>query len=453
MNSDKTFLPNLAELPHNDTSEQAILSILVLNTDLIKTTISELKSEDFYVETHRILYQIIFEETKKNVPLSQIILINILKEKGIYEKIKAKKLIENLFQGTENISSLPYHINNIKEKKWRRTLIELGQKIIHSGFTTSKSFETILDEIDEKIYFLNQQNSSHKIYTSGEVVDSVFSEMQLKLQKDENTGYFSSFNDFDAIVQGFQNSDLIIIAGRPSMGKTAFALNLGQNIVEKYRIPLILFSLEMSRTQVMYRFLSKESNVPSTRLKAGRMDPDEWTNLGNSMKKISKLPIYIDDSSTLSIQEIRFKLKKILGNKNRPALVIIDYLQLMKGNEFSKNSNRVEEISSLTRNLKILAKEFEIPILLLSQLSRNVESRVNKRPLLSDLRESGSIEQDADIVIMLYRDEYYKIKTSTPNLTEFIVLKHRNGMTGTAKLNFDSYRTSFQNFENAKNQT
>ena len=227
------------------------------------------------------------------------------------------------------------------------------------------------------------------------------------------------------------------------MGKTAFSLNLGKNVVEKYNVPIVIFTLEMSRQQIIYRFISTASNINANRLKSGKMTSKEWKNLSISMKKISDLPIFIDDNPNLTLTDIRSKLRKIFTGNVQSGLVIIDYLQLMKLS--SKLDNRVQEISYLTRSLKILAKEFQLPIIVLSQLSRNVESRTNKRPMLSDLRESGSIEQDADIVIMLYREEYYNDKNSDSQVTELIVAKHRNGPTGTAKLLFKPSVTSFTN--------
>ena len=285
---------------------------------------------------------------------------------------------------------------------------------------------------------------SQKVYSAGDIMNDVFSEMKSKLKKTTSPlSLMTSFKDLDSIIQGFQKSDLIIIAGRPSMGKTAFSLNLGKNVVDTYKIPVVIFTLEMSRQQIIYRFISSDSNINANRLKSGKMTALEWKNLSNSMKKISELPIFIDDNPNLTLIDIRSKLRKIFNGKVKGGLVIIDYLQLMKLS--SKLENRVQEISYLTRSLKILAKEFEIPIIVLSQLSRNVESRTNKRPMLSDLRESGSIEQDADTVIMLYREEYYSDKNSDAQVTELIVAKHRNGPTGTAKLLFKPSVTSFKN--------
>ena len=321
--------------------------------------------------------------------------------------------------------------------------INFGKESILLGYKTSIETDEILTKIERSLFNLNQQNLSQKTYSIAEVIDDIFLELTSKIKNNSETGLNSSFSDLDALLQGFQKSDLIIVAGRPSMGKTAFALNVGRNIVNKYKIPLIIFTLEMSRQQIIYRFLATHSQINYTRLKSGKMTRDEWNLLSNSMRELSTLPIFVDDNPNLSVTDIRSRLRTIFSSKKKEGLILIDYLQLMKSN--LSNDNRVQEISYITRNLKILAKEFELPIILLSQLSRSVESRNNKRPLLSDLRESGSIEQDADIVIMLYRDDYYNQIRTNVSITEFIVAKHRNGPLGTAKLNFNNTTTTFTN--------
>ena len=553
---------NLNSLPNHALLEQSILTILLTNPFLLKEVLNILKTNSFYFENHKILYQSLLELFELNQPINVTNLICKLQDNGLLEKIGGIDYIRSLLNKYENSLDLENYINQINEKYLRRLLIDLGKQIIKWGYTTSENLEKILEKIEQALFNLNQENYGKKIYTSAEIVDEVFSEIKNKIKKNETVGFETSFKDLDAILQGFQKSDLIIIAGRPSMGKTAFALNLGRNIVSQYTIPLIIFSLEMTRQQIIYRFLATEANINGNRLKSGKMNQAEWKNLSLAMKNISELPIYIDDNPNLNINDIRSKLKKILlTNKN--AIVIIDYLQLMKVN--LKLENRVQEISYITRNLKILAKEFQIPILLLSQLSRNVESRINKRPMLSDLRESGclgniiktnknnffiwnkntllqvknkinftlkglkptfkilfkndisitltgnhkilsqegwirvnelnfstkiysslnkklfefnsikkinyiglqyvydrtipifhnyitnnivihnSIEQDADIVIMLYREEYYNDKTIQPHVTEFILGKHRNGPIGTAKLLFNPNTTTFSN--------
>ena len=443
MDTNRLKYSNTTPLPNNFLAEQAILNILLTNSSLVKTALQSLKLESFYFEPHRLIYQIIIELSEKNQSINLTTVITELENQGLLKKIGGIEKIVNIINRFEIFSELENYISLVNEKYLRRLFIELWKQIIIWGYTTSKDITELLDKTEQSIYSLNQQKVSQKIYTAAEIVDDVFNELKAKIKKDSSSGLLTSFKDLDAIIQGFENSDLIVIAGRPSMGKTAFSLNLGKNIVNSYNVPLLIFSLEMSRQQIIYRFISTNANINSNRLKSGKMSSKEWEALSAAMRNISDLPIFIDDNPNLSLIEIRSKLRKILVEKKKKGLVIIDYLQLMKLN--IKFENRSQEISYITRNLKILAKEFQVPIIILSQLSRNVEARTNKRPMLSDLRESGSIEQDADIVIMLYREEYYTEKKNDLQITEFIVAKHRNGPVGTAKLLFNANTTSFNN--------
>jgi replicative DNA helicase len=561
--SEETILPN------SFFAEQSVLNLILTNSSLIDEILPDLKPNSFYFLPHKIIYETICELNENSMTINLPNLITRLQDKNCLRKIGGIEQIITILNRFENFSDLGDYVKQINEKYLRRLIIELGKQFITWGYTTSEDIDEILEKIEHAVYSLNQENKFQKIYSISEIIDDVFQEMKGKIKKQTSMGLKTAFKDFDSIVQGFQKSDLIIIAGRPSMGKTAFSLNLAKNIVENYNIPLVIFTLEMSRQQIIYRFIAYASQINTNRLKSGKMSSLEWKTLSQTMKRISELPIFIDDNPNLTLTDIRSKLRKVFKDKNKTGLVIIDYLQLMKLN--FKLENRVQEISYLTRNLKILAKEFEIPIIVLSQLSRNVESRINKRPMLSDLRESGcfaiqptfspifsycwlksslrknkesfnflkgikptfsvkinkqtkiqttsnhkvlsklgwiklsqltalsdlytldnfqknkfkrtfkfkkigemnyrgikkvydktipsyhnylrhnfvlhnSIEQDADIVIMLYREDYYSDKTSTTNhLTEFIIAKHRNGPVGTAKLTFDPTTTSFKN--------
>jgi replicative DNA helicase len=558
---------NNIQLPNNFFAEQAILNIFLTNPTLIEEEIlSALKIESFYFEPHRIIYQVICELKEKNNAITLTTIINYLQDKNLLKKIGGIERIITIINKFEDIANLEEYINLVNEKYIRRLIIEIGKKIIIWGYSTSENIDHILEKMETSIFSLTQEKVSQKIYTIAEIVNDVFIDLKEKIKKSEPTGLLTCFKDLDSIIQGFQKSDLIILAGRPSMGKTAFSLNLAKNIVEKYQIPLLIFTLEMSRQQIIYRFLATDSEINANRLKSGKMNTQEWKKLANTMEHFSKLPIFIDDNPNLTLLDIRSKLRKIFTKKLKDGLIIIDYLQLMKLN--LKLENRVQEISYITRNLKILAKEFEIPIIVLSQLSRSVDSRINKRPMLSDLRESGclsksiaekhvyswnktnlvqqdsfsfhfkgvkptfsiffenniqisitanhkvlskrgwirlsqfqkndqfycllrnnshhsfsqylkiqrieykgiqkvydhvipkfhnyflqnflfhnSIEQDADIVIMLYREDYYKKNSLEIQPTEFIVAKHRNGPTGTATLLFKPSIASFTNIE------
>ena len=434
---------NVTPLPSNFLVEQAVLNILVTSPNLIKSSLSTLKINSFYFQAHQLIYQSILELSTKNNSFNLTILVAYLQDKNLLKEIGGLETLLKIISRFENFSDLETYIKILNEKYLRRLMIEFGKEIIGLSYLNQISTQEIIEKIETSLFYLSRQNENNKLYSSAEILDDIFKEIKLKINQEDSNGLKSSYKDLDSLLQGFQKSDLIIVAGRPSMGKTAFSLNLGKKIVEKYNLPVIIFSLEMSRQQIIYRFISQDCQINSNRLKTNKMTSEEWKKLSLSMLKLSKLPIFIDDNPNLTLGDIRSKLRKIFGEKKKTGLVIIDYLQLMKLNV--NMENRVQEISYLTRNLKILAKEFEIPILVLSQLSRNVESRLNKRPMLSDLRESGSIEQDADIVIMLYREDYYAEKINSNNITEFIIAKHRNGPVGTARLIFNPEFTTFEN--------
>jgi replicative DNA helicase len=564
----KIFAENLT--PTNPFAEQAILNIFLTNSQnisLLKDNLPNLNPYSFYDESNRLIYQTICELSEKNLSVNLTSVLSTLLNKGILKKIGGVEKITTILNKFENSLNLPEYIRLINDAYMRRLIINLANQYKVWAGQPSLNIDEILQKIEKSLFELSKEKISPKVEIAAEIIDEIYEDMRKK--KNSDFGFLTSFKDFDSIIQGFQKSDLIIIAGRPSMGKTAFSLNIGKNIVEKYDIPLVIFTLEMSRQQILYRFISSESKVNSNRLKSGKMSVQEINNLAKTMEKISKMPIYIDDTPILNLLDIRTKLLKIFNEKTQNGIVIIDYLQLMTLN--MKLENRVQEISYITRNLKLMAKEFNIPILLLSQLSRNVESRVNKRPMLSDLRESGcisiekktkfnswnlekkiknkstsfelkgikptylvifennvhieltsthkilsekgwikiseickntkiycliqkkeekeikkyqynkvkniiykgiqavydklipihhnfllkniilhnSIEQDADVVIMLYREDYYNERNIRPQIIEFIVAKHRNGPTGTAKLFFDSTTTTFNNMNNS----
>jgi replicative DNA helicase len=561
---------NKSTLPNDWWIEQALLNIIILHPKLVKDILPEIKSEIFYYKVHKILFATICELFEITDLINLTVLLNKLEDQNNLEKIGGIDFLLKIVNRFEETINLQTYITELNEKYLRRLIITLGKDFISWGYTTTENLEKILEKMEQAVYSLNQQKLSNKIYKTSrtaEIITEIFNEMQSKKSNPVDVGLKTSFHDLDSILQGFQKADLIIIAGRPSMGKTAFSLNLGKNIVQNYKIPLIIFTLEMPRQQIIYRFLSTSSNINTNRLKSGRMNNIEWKKLGDSMKEMSELPIFIDDNPNLTLIDIRLKYRKILIETSKPGFIIIDYLQLMKSN--LKIENRTQEISYITRNLKILAKEFGIPIILLSQLNRANESRTNKRPMLSDLRESGcigkfisnnnekkinswtknllinknflnftfkgvkptflltfenniqilltsnhkilsnkgwqkvsqitknseiyclikrkqkkifygyskiinmqyqglnsvydqsiekfhnylnknyilhnSIEQDADVVIMLYREDYYQEKTDQPQIIEVIVAKHRNGMTGTAQLLFKPVFTSFTN--------
>ena len=446
-NSKVQFSISNTPLPHNFMAEKIILSCLLTNYEAIEITIKTVRVETFYFINHQEIYKAILEMYRKKLPINVFSVNDFLKETGCLNKIGGTKVLLELLNQIPNLVYLEEYIQLIQDKYLRRSLINLGYEAINSAYITNIPLEKILNDFEKKSFQLTNELIEEKKLTTAELFSNIFLELKEKALKPELPGLASGFCDLDSLTQGFQKSDLIILAGRPSMGKTAFVLNIAENVLKKYKIPILFFSLEMSKEQLIYRLLSNETGISQTRLKIGNLYKEDWHELRKSIQNYSRLPFFIDDKANLTTQDIRSKLKQILFEQNKVGLIIIDYLQLLINSKL-KTENRVQELSQITRSLKNLAKEFQIPIITLSQLSRNVENRINKRPVLSDLRESGSIEQDADLVLMLYRENYYNsISEKNEKITpaELIIAKHRNGPLGMVELSFQNDPTKFFN--------
>ena len=436
-------------LPHNFLAEKMVLNCLLINTESIEFTLKTLSVEAFYFKNHQEIYKAIIFMYKNKLPIDILTLITFLQDNGLLEKIGGIKVLIELINQVPNLVYFEEYVRLLKDKFLRRKLIKFGYEIVNSGYITSISLENIINDFEDKLFNLVTEIETQKLISSAELLNKIFIELKEKSLNPTLAGLPSGFYDLDLLTQGFQKSDLIIIAGRPSMGKTALGLNIALNILKESKQPILFFSLEMSKEQIMYRLLSIEANINQIRLKSGKLYKDDWLKLNQIIKVMSKIPFFIDDMPNLSIQEMQLKIKTILFEQGKIGLIIIDYLQLMQ-NPKSKIENRVQEISIITRALKNLARQFSIPIIALSQLSRNVENRVDKKPILSDLRESGSIEQDADVVLMLYKNQDFHTKQNEIQdyqLTELIIAKQRNGPLGNIKLKFDPNRTKFSNFE------
>lgn len=434
-------------LPHNFLAEKIILSSLLISSEAIDLCLKTLTTETFYFKNHQEIYTAILTMYKKKIPIDIITLNTFLQDNGLLKKIGGIKVLIELVNQVPNLVYLEEYIRLIQDKFLRRSLIKLGYEAINSGYITNISLEDILNDLEIQLFNLTNEIKNQNISSSVDLFSSIFLELKQKALKPALAGLASGFYDLDSFTQGFQKSDLIIVAGRPSMGKTALCLNIATNIVKNSNLPVLFFSLEMSKEQLTYRLLSTEANIDPIRLRNGNLYKEDWLKLSTLIKKLSNLPLFIDDTPNLLIQDIRSKIKKILFEQNKIGLIVIDYLQLMQ-NYRLKTENRVQELSQITRSLKSIAREFEVPLIALSQLSRNVENRVTKRPILSDLRESGSIEQDADLVVMLYRESYYDSKIHVDeraDLTELIIAKQRNGPIGTVQLEFDAKHTKFLN--------
>lgn len=434
-------------LPHNFLAEKIILSSLLISSQALDIVLRNVKVETFYFKNHQELYKNIVQMYESKIPIDMVTLNTFLQDNGQLEKIGGVKVLVELINYVPNLTYLEEYIRLLHDKFLRRCLIKLGYETINSAYITNIPLETTLNNLEIDIFNLVNENKTQRVTTTAELLSNIFLELKQKSLKPSLAGLPSGFYDLDSFTQGFQKSDLIIIAGRPSMGKTALALNIGLNIIKESNNPVLFFSLEMSKEQLTYRLLTNETDISNLRLKTGNLYKDDWLKLNQTIKTLASSPLFIDDTPNLSILDIKTKIKKIIFEQNNLGLIVIDYLQLMQTST-SQIVNRTQEISQLTRALKNIAREFNVPIIVLSQLSRNVENRVNKRPILSDLRESGSIEQDADLVLMLYRESYYNLvmqDSNDLNLVELIIAKQRNGPIGTVELQFDSKRTKFLN--------
>lgn len=440
---------NETSLPHNFLAEKMLLSSLLINYEIIEKTIEILPIEAFYFKNHQEIYKAIIIMYQNKIHINNATLVNFLQENGSLHKIGGIQTLIELISQIPNLMYFEEYLKLVKDKFTRRSLIKIGYEAINSGYITSLPLEDILSEFENKVFNLTNGTKTKKLVSSGELLNEIFNDLKDKFLNRSFSGLKSGFHDLDLIIEGFQKSDLIIIAGRPSMGKTALSLNILINVIQYSKLPVLFFSLEMSKKQIMYRLLAMETNINQMRLRNGKLSKNEWIKLNKIVNILSKLPLFIDDTPNLSIQTIRSKIKTILFEQAQIGLIIIDYLQLMENSKIDSRNNRVQELSQITRSLKIIAREFNIPIIALSQLNRSVENRLDKKPLLSDLRESGSIEQDADLVIMIYRKNYYnmvdEIKDNKPNEIELIIAKQRNGPIGNIKLEFNEKTNKFNN--------
>ncbi len=441
-------------LPSDINAEKAVIAAMLMTEEAIEKANSILNADDFFQEENRILFQAIADMNSKGQRIDSITLNDYLKKNKLLEKLGGASV---LFQFGDLISTpanVVSHSNIVKEKAVLRKLIETAESIVNEAYEDKDELATIIEHAESKIFSITSDESDSDFEHIKPIIKRVFNRINyLYEHTDKYTGLPTGFNDLDDATSGLQNSDLILIAARPSMGKTAFALNIAYNIsmgnIKKSPKMTAIFSLEMSKEQLAYRFLSMHSKLDSQSIRNGNLNRDDWNNLPLMINDIEKAKLYIDDTSGLTVMEVRSRakrLKKMYGLD----LLIIDYLQLMQGRTRKGGEvNRQQEISEISRSLKALARELNVPVIALSQLSRAVEMRAEKKPMLSDLRESGSLEQDADIVIFLYREDYYNANTENQNITDVIIAKHRNGPVKTVQLYFDKNHIKFENL--AKN--
>lgn len=433
--------------PHDIEAEQAILGCMLTDKDSVISAIEILKEDAFYREDNKAIYTAILNLYSKNEPIDIITVKAELVEMGSFERVGGLEYLAGLPEKVPTTANVDKYIKIAEEKAMLRNLIQSANELIALGYSENEEIDSIMDMAEKKVFDLAQKKNTKGYIPIKDILVESFAELEkLYNQKGHISGISTGFSDLDYKTAGLHNSDLIILAARPAMGKTAFALNIASNIGTKENVPVAIFSLEMSKEQLATRMLSSEAMVDSNKIRTGQIEDDDWMKLAGTLGRLSEAPIYIDDTPGISIMEIRAKCRKLKLEKDI-GLVVIDYLQLVQGSG-KKNSSREQEISEISRSLKILAKELNVPVIALSQLSRAAEQRKeDHRPMLSDLRESGAIEQDADIVIFLYRDDYYNEESEKKNVTEIILAKHRGGSTGTVELAWLPSYTKFANLE------
>ena len=434
--------------PHNLDAEKAVLGALLTNGSnsgaVVDTVTSILKSEDFYRDAHRIIYDAILEIVHANKTADFITVGEELDRRKRLDAVGGLAYITSL--ANESVSyNVEEHAKIISEKAQLRRLIDAGNKIVGMTYAGEDEPTAILNKAEQMVLDVSGQTQSESSFAPiSEIVLSNLDKLNALQQHDGAiTGVPTGFKDVDHVFNGLQKSDLILVAARPAMGKTAFTLNIAQNVTMLYDKTVAFFSLEMGKEQLVARILSSVAGVSSEKLRRANMDPTDWEKVIAAADRMSKSKLFIDDTPGLTVQDMRSKLRR-LKVEHGLDLVIVDYIQLMQGRNSGKGSeNRQQEVSEISRNLKLIAREFNVPLIALSQLSRSVESRPDKRPVLSDLRESGSLEQDADIVIFLYRDKYYDENSEMGDKAEVLIRKHRNGAVGSVKLLFIGELTRF----------
>lgn len=432
MNNEGMFMDRIP--PQNLEAEQAVLGAILLDSDSLVTAMERITSDDFYRTSHQRIFESMIELAEENEPIDLITLTARLQTKQQLEEIGGIKYLSELANAVPTAANIDYYAQIVEEKSMLRRLIRAATNIVTDGYAAADDVGDLLSDAEKRILEISQRRSSTGFVAIRDVLMEVFDKVEfLYNNKGGTTGVKSGFHDLDKMTSGFQRSDLIIVAARPSVGKTAFALNIAQNVGVREKETVAIFSLEMGAAQLVQRMICAEANVDAGRMRTGFLESDDWEKLTMAIGALSEANIYIDDSPSVTVADIRAKCRRLKQEKGL-GMILIDYLQLIHGR--GKGDNRQQEVSEISRTLKQIARELDVPVIALSQLSRGVEQRQDKRPMMSDLRESGSIEQDADIVAFLYRDDYYDKESEKKNIIEIIIAKQRNGPVGTVELAF-----------------
>ncbi|MCR6112659.1 replicative DNA helicase [Bacillus sp. A301a_S52] len=432
--------------PQNIEAEQAVLGAIFLEDQALITASERLIPEDFYRVAHQRIYTVMLELSSKSEPVDLVTVTSELETKNWLEETGGVSYLSDLANAVPTAANISYYSQIVEEKSLLRKLIRVATNIATEGYAADEDVEAILSDAEKAILEVAQKRSAGEFADIKDVLIEAFDKIEmLQHTAGEVTGIPTGFTELDRITAGFQRNDLVIVAARPSVGKTAFALNISQNVATKTDENVAIFSLEMGADQLVMRMLCAEGNIDAQRLRTGRLEDEDWQRLTMAMGSLSKAGIYIDDTPGIKVKDIRAKCRKLKKERGL-GMIMIDYLQLIQGDSRS-GEGRQQEVSEISRELKGLARELELPVIALSQLSRGVESRQDKRPMMSDIRESGSIEQDADIVAFLYRDDYYDQESENKDIIEIIIAKQRNGPVGTVELAFVKEYNKFVNLE------
>lgn len=436
---DATFLERIP--PQNLEAEMSLLGSMLISQEVIPLVAETVKADDFYREAHQRIFEAIIGLYTRGEPADPITAAEELKTNRVLEDVGGKSYLHTLIGGVPTAANAKYYAGIVERNAVLRSLIRVATEIAGLGYQAPEDVEATIDKAESLIFGVSQKRISEKFILIKELLTESFEQIEKLYEKRTHvTGIPTDFVELDDLTSGLHPSDLIVIAARPSMGKTSLALGIASNVALQHKIPVAIFSLEMSRQQLAQRLMCAEARVDAQRLRTGNLKEEDWPKLSNAVGRLAEAPIFIDDTANITIMEVRAKARRLMA-KEPLGLIIVDYLQLMQGG--GRSENRQQEISEISRALKILGRELNVPVVAISQLSRAVEQRQDKRPLLSDLRESGAIEQDADLVVFIYRDEYYHRDSDDKGVAEIIIGKHRNGPTGVVKLAFLEHYAKF----------
>ncbi len=439
--------------PQNTDAEASLLGAILIDTDALVKIADKIDSYDFYDEKHRYIYEAITQLYDKHSPIDVLTLSDQMKANTTLEPIGGSSYLAELTNFVPTAAHVEQYADIVAQKSLRRRLIKAAQDITTLGFNETNELQELIEQAETKLFEVSQKHVKQDVTSLETILGESFERLdELHKDKGKIRGVPTGFKDMDNILAGLQPSDLLVLAARPSMGKTALALNLAHNVAVGSKQPVLMFSLEMSKEQLVDRLLAMVSGVDAWALRTGNLTDTDFEKIGQAMGTLSEAPIFIDDSPSITVSELRTKARRE-AHTHDLGLIVVDYLQLMSGGaKFGGEGNRVQEISEISRGLKAVARELNVPLLALSQLSRSVESRSPQIPQLADLRESGSIEQDADVVAFIYREDYYNPETDRRNITDILIKKHRNGPTGSMELYFDKEKQRFRSIDTKHTQ-